>query len=446
MTDICNSGPGYASLWSRSRITLVALLGLHTVMCCISLIFVPEQISYQKTAAIYDSAHFIGAALNTASFALVAVFFTFCRFSFGYLLGFYFYTMVLGYLWLLAFSDYYYDHALAQISIYLSAVAFLAPALLITSPIRQRFTLSLRAFDFLLSLILLLATIVVAAGASHNFKLVAVSDIYNFRGEIALPRFMGYAIGIVSNALLPFAFACFMARGKTWRAGATLLLLLLLYPVTLTKMTLFAPCWLLFLALLSRFFRARTAVVLSLLLPLSFGVALVLLLKANLIPFKLMWEYFGTVNIRMIGIPSIALDVYNDFFATHDLTHFCQISLLKPFVSCPYTQPLSVVMLKAYGLGNYNASLFATEGIASVGLWLAPFSALICGLIIALANRLSSGLPPTFILLSGGVLLQIFLNVPLTTTLLTNGAAVLFLLWYVTPRSMFRREIVPEPD
>jgi hypothetical protein len=57
--------------------------------------------------------------------------------------------------------------------------------------------------------------------------------------------------------------------------------------------------------------------------------------------------------------------------------------------------------------------------------------------VISIANRLCSGLPPRFILLSGGVLVQVFLNVPLTTTLLSNGAALLFLLWYVTPRAIF---------
>jgi len=39
------------------------------------------------------------------------------------------------------------------------------------------------------------------------------------------------------------------------------------------------------------------------------------------------------------------------------------------------------------------------------------------------------------------VLSQIVLNVPLATTLLTNGGALLFLLWYVTPRTMFDREV-----
>ena len=135
-------------------------------------------------------------------------------------------------------------------------------------------------------------------------------------------------------------------------------------------------------------------------------------------------------------MPSVAMEIYNNFFATHDLTHFCQISVLKPFVDCAYNEQLSLVMSKAYQLGAFNASLFATEGIASVGPTLAPLSALGCGLVIALANRLSSGLPPKFIVLSGGILPQIFLNVPLSTTLLSHGAALLFLLWYITPRTM----------
>jgi hypothetical protein len=94
-------------------------------------------------------------------------------------------------------------------------------------------------------------------------------------------------------------------------------------------------------------------------------------------------------------------------------------------------------MAKTYGFGNTNASLFATEGIASLGTLLAPVSVFVCGLVLALANRLSAGLPPRLILISGGIVAQVLLNVPLTTTLLSHGAAVLFLLWYVTPRTMF---------
>ena len=98
-------------------------------------------------------------------------------------------------------------------------------------------------------------------------------------------------------------------------------------------------------------------------------------------------------------------------------------------------------MLNNYPFGgNFNASLFATEGVASVGLLLAPVSALVCGLVVALGNRLSAGLPPSFILVSGAILAQIMLNVPLATVLLSHGAGLLFLLWYITPRSMFQED------
>jgi len=77
----------------------------------------------------------------------------------------------------------------------------------------------------------------------------------------------------------------------------------------------------------------------------------------------------------------------------------------------------------------FNAFLFATEGITSVGMMFAPLSVFVCGLIIALGNRLSSGLPPRFILISSALVPQILLNVPLSTVLLTHGLSILFLLW-----------------
>ena len=133
------------------------------------------------------------------------------------------------------------------------------------------------------------------------------------------------------------------------------------------------------------------------------------------------------------------MDFYNEYFARHDLTHFCQMWILKPFIPCSVDLPLSVEMANNYAIGNMNASMFATEGIASVGVLFAPISALVCGLIIAIGNRASAGLPASLVLISSGILPQIFINVPFTVTLLTHGTALLFLLWYVTPRAMFER-------
>jgi hypothetical protein len=99
---------------------------------------------------------------------------------------------------------------------------------------------------------------------------------------------------------------------------------------------------------------------------------------------------------------------------------------------------LGNAIYSAFGIGgNFNASLFSTEGVASVGPFFAPLTALACGLIFGLGNRMSAGLPPRLILISGALAAQTFLNLPLTIGMVTYGGALLFLLWYVTPRTMF---------
>jgi hypothetical protein len=393
--------------------------------------FSPRYFSSASFHIFYDPARLPVAAAVVAAFAFVGMIFLVARFSFGYLVGFYLYSMILGYLWLNCFSDFNYDHKLAGWSAAFSAAAFLVPATLIVSPVRRAYELPARTFEHLLTLILLLALATIIAGAIYNFRIVAIEDIYSYRDKLDFPGGLRYAIGITTTALLPFAFACFVARGNIWRAAAALVLSLLFYPVTLTKFAIFTPAWLVFVAFLARYFGSRTAVILSLLLPVLAGLLTFL--------FALLPTLYYTVNFRMLIIPSNAFDIYNDYFSRHELTYFCQIGFLKTFVPCAYNEPLSIVMNRAYELGFLNASLFATEGVASVGPMLAPIAAFACGLVLAFGNRLSADLPPNFVLISSAILPHVFLNVPLSTTLLTHGAGLLFLLWYVTPRAMFGR-------
>jgi hypothetical protein len=419
---------------NSTRLRLSFLICLHIALCCVSLVHVAQ--TRGGFHIFYDPARLHGALVVIVAFAVVACLFIVADFSFGYFVGFYFYTMVLGFLWLNCFSDFAYDHRLVGLSAAASAIAFLLPALFISSPIPQRYTISATAFDRLLTLILLQAVITIAVGADYNFRFVALENIYDYRDKLESPAVLNYLIGMNYSTLLPTAFAGFAARKAYWRAGAVLVLLLLFYPITLTKVALFTPFWLVTVLLLSRLAEARIVVILSLLVPILAGVLLIGLFgaRAN--------TYFTLVNFRTVAVPSNALDIYNDFFARHDLTYFCQLSVLKWIMPCSYEDPLSIVMAKAYDLGNFNASLFATEGVASVGALFAPVSVFACGLVIALGNRLSAGLPPRFILISSAILPLVFLNVPLTTVLLTHGAGILFLLWYLTPRSIFERPAV----
>jgi hypothetical protein len=422
---------------ARNRLGLAGLIYFYIIVCCVSLVYLFPF--YKAAGILFDETQLYGAIVIVAAFAPVSILFVFARFSFGYFVGFYFNTMIIGFLWLNYFSKFSYNHKIAAFSAAASGIAFFLPAVLITSPIKQIYVLSAKSLDRLLMLILSLAGGTIVLGAVYNFRIVAIGDIYSFRDELQFPTILSYLIGITSNALLPFAFACFVVRRNIWRAGAVLLLLLLFYPITLSKVALFTPFWLIAIALLSGIFEARSTVVLSLLLPALIGVVLLFFLPERGAIYEAMQRYVAIVNFRMIAVPSSALDFYNDFFATHPITYFCQISFLKPLVSCPYSDPLAIVM-SPYGRGNFNASLFATEGIASVGPLLAPIAVFACGLILALSNRVSAGLPSRFILISGAILAQAFLNVPLTIILLTHGAGVLFLLWYVMPRDIFKQE------
>jgi hypothetical protein len=427
--------PDWSEL-ARQRLLRGALLCFYIVVCCISLIYVSDNLAPTAFESatyhmFFDPARLHIAAMVTAAFSLVAVLFVFSRFSFGFLVGFYFYTMVLGYLWLNCFTDLIYDHRLAGLSAAASMIAFLLPALFITAPVRPVCVLSTLAFGRLLSGIVILAAAIIAVGAVYNFRIVAVSEIYAFRDKLESPAFLNYLLGMASGALLPFAFAVYAERRAYWRAAAVLLLLLLIYPINLSKFALLAPVWLAVVHILSRLLEARLVVITSLLAPMLAGIVLTSLFPMKAVP------YFFLVNFRMITIPSTGLDIYNDYFSRHDLTHFCQISFLKHLVACPYQEPLAIIMERTYDLGNFNASLFATEGVASVGVLFAPVVVLVCGLVIAIGNRLSAGLPQGFVLTSAAVVPQVLLNVPLTIALLTYGLGLLFLLWYITPRAIF---------
>jgi hypothetical protein len=416
-------------LASGSRFSLYALVGLHIIICCTSLV----QVAHWQPHILYEAARVNYAIAAVGAFSTVSLLFILARFSCGYFVGFSLFTMALGFIWLNSFSRFNYDHRLAGLSAAASAVLFLLPALLIQAPAKQMYVLSPRALEYVLKFILLLALGTIVAASFYNFRLVSIRQIYDFRNELYFPAPIRYLTGIVSTVLLPFACACYLALNRRWWAAVPLLLMLLFYPITLSKFALFSTVWVIVVLVLSRIFEPRVATILSIFLPIFLGV---ILMAKYLNDYTL--YYFGLVNTRMVATPSSAMDIYNDFFSSHPHTWFCQISFVKPLMSCPYQEQLSVVMEEAYQLGKFNASLFATEGVASVGLYFAPLTALVCGFVIAIGNRVSAELPPRFVLMSSALLPPAFLNVPFTTALLTHGAGILFLLWYITPRAMFQ--------
>jgi hypothetical protein len=394
---------------------------------CVSLVAVSRDV-HPVFDIHYDGQYALAAALSVAGLGCFTALFAFERFSFGYLVSAYMLAVITGYVWLSYFTPLEYNHFVARCSATVSFAAFVLPAVRLTKPIAMTPTMTSSQMDVLAICLLVGSALIVAYGTHFNFHLVGIVDGEALRSQLSYPGWMNYAISLSASALVPFAYAWFVLRRRYVLAGLALIVALTIYPITLNKTTLLAPFWLLAMTLLLKAFKTRIAVILSLLGPLLLGFAAKALDPSN--PEMI----FRVINFRMLAIPASGLDHYFHFFSTHPLTHFCQISIVGKVFACALPDQLGVTMAKEYAVGNYNASLFATEGVASVGPYLAPVIALLCGLVVSVGNIASAGLKPSFVVLSCSIIAQALMNVPLSTVMLTHGGIVLFLLWFVTPR------------
>ncbi len=354
------------------------------------------------------------------------------RFSFGYIIGFNFYCLIASFLWLSFFTEGYFNRTEARWSAAASLLLVLVPLLFQVAPLQRRFTLLPQTMNRLLLGLLAFAVIVLAWNALYGFALVSTAEADRLRATLSRPTVLSYLDGWLVSALLPFAFAWFATQRRYWAAALSIILIAAFYPVLLNKTVAFAGVWLPFLFILFSLTEARRATIWSLLLPMLAGLMVVLLTYVGL-PNKIYALVFGGVNYRMLTFPAWVLERYFHFFAHHELTHFCQIGIVRSFTGCPYEFQLGAELSKHYDMGNLNGSLFATEGIASVGPIFAPLSALVCGLILSIGNSVSAHLPKRLVATSAGVAMQVLVNVPLSASLLSNGLLLLFLLWYVTP-------------
>jgi hypothetical protein len=406
---------------------LAVLLIALVVLSCISIVAaVPSD-----AARSHD---YRPAVLGVAPVVIFALLFLRAPFCFGYLLGAPFYVTVIGFVWLTYSSALDYDHERARWSAAASLLCLLLPLLFQIAPLRRRPELSRPSMNRLLLGLLAMGALVLAWAASYGFAFVSTHAASELRSSFPRPTVLNYAIGIFLGAVLPYVFASFAWQKRYCLAALSLMLILAFYPVVLNKTVLFAGAWLPALFLLYRSIEPRSATFLALLIAMLIGVLAHQLAnpEGDLVGRVAAYLY-GNISIRMFAYPSIAMDRYSDFFAHHSLTHFCQVSMVRALVGCPYSFQLGQEMRKAYDLGNLNASLLATEGIASVGPVWAPLSASICGLALSIGNSLSSRLPPPIVATSAGIIAQALMNVPLTTSFLTNGLFALWLLWLITP-------------
>lgn len=411
----------------RGMITLLAWSFL--ALLCFSLILVSKEVAPAFHIRFDDLGAWL-AALSVAGLGLCVPLLATARSPLGFASSFYLLAVTAGYLWLSYFTPLQYDHVGARLSAVASWAAFAMPALMVTRCQPSGGLLTHQQVNILAGCLICLSAGIAAWGYSFGFLFVVSLDGSSPGSSLSFPLWIRYAISICTTTILPFSYAWFFTQKRHLLAAVVLAVLATYYPITLNKTVLLTPFWLIIIASLLKFTSWRIAVILSLLLPMMIGIAALAFdpHRPELI--------FGAINFRMLAIPASAIDHYNHFFSTRPLTNFCHIAIIGRFFDCTLPDHLGVMLAKVYATGNYNASLLATEGIASVGIYAAPLTALVCGLVIAVGDLVSDRLEPSFVLLSSSILVLTLMNVPLSTTMLTHGGFLLFTLWFLTPRDI----------
>ena len=422
--DTHRLAPGGGSVASTSA--LVVALWLTVVVQCISLALVSGRYDYFHMYFNWSDPFFV--ATSVVIFSALSILFVVAEFSFGYVIGFTFFIIVMNFTWLSYRSRFDYDHAMVIVLVVSSFLLFLMPALLFGSRRRIRWTLPSSWFPVLLVVLTAIIGAVLVVAATYNFRVVGLGSIYEFRNEVIFPTALNYSVNVVINALAPYVFACWIERRNYICALCIVLLLLAFYPVTLSKGALFAPFWLVVLTLVMREGSPRLRFVAVYLAVVAIGVV------AAFVQSGVAISYFGAVNFRLLAIPASVIEHYIDYFQTRPNTGLCHVGFMQQFLKCLSVDQLSVVMNNHYNLGNQNGSFLATEGVAAFGYYFMPIAALLCGAIVGLGNVASAGLSARFVLLSGGMMPLVMNNVPMSTTLFTGGYLVLILLWMISPR------------
>jgi len=409
----------------RGTITLLTWSFLGVL--CASLIFVSQEVKPAFHIG-FDRSGILGAMLCIAALGLCVPLLASVRHPLGFAASFYLLAVVAGYLWLSYFTPLDYNHAAARLSAFASWAAFAISATLVMKSPPRRNLLTHRQMNLLSGSLIVVAFIFAVRGYLFGFHMVGYEEGEILRDTLNPPTWMRYVVAISVTTVLPFAYAWFFTQRRYAIAIAALAVLLAYYPITLNKTTLLAPFWLLFLSALLKATSWRMAVVLSLFLPVVLGLA------AKFIDPNPEDPIFRMINFRMLAIPASAIDHYNLFFSTHPLTYFCQVWIIGKIFACSLPDQLGVLLAKEFATGNYNASLLSTEGTASVGVYFAPLSAMLCGAVIAIGNMTSDRLEPALVLLSAAILLQVMMNVPLSIIMLSHGGFLMFALWFLTPR------------
>src|SRR5664279_553924 len=180
-------------------IGLALLLAMFLAVNCISMI----SVLHNNQPGHENSWSAVAGMLLMAGFIPL---FLLPRFNFGFLVGISFYGTIAGFVWITYLTPSSYDYARARWSAIASLLLFLLPLLFQNARLLRSFTLSPRAMNLLVVMLLYFAAAALAWNCYYGVAFVGVEEADKLRNALIRPAVLRYLTGSIVGAVLPFAF------------------------------------------------------------------------------------------------------------------------------------------------------------------------------------------------------------------------------------------------
>lgn len=296
-----------------------------------------------------------------------------------------------------------------------------------------------KSLDLYLGLITLAAIILIVIVNRDHMRLVSFADVYELRFESsAAPSnpLIGYLTMWLSYCFISYFFARAIIYKKIIHLGLGLVGSLILYISTGAKASLLLlPMTIGVIALwkMGRGFLSRILLALITLI-----LALVLLFPDSGI---FLWIK-SIILVRIIGSSGWVASKYFEYYDIHGYSYYTHIGPINAiFGGYPYGEfSLGQVIGIEYSgsaEANFNASFWASDGFASVGVWGILIITIPVMILLHLINRFTVGFQNRFTVAWNVGFFVAILNLPFTTALLSGGGIIILLLsWHTSRRGI----------
>ncbi|MBD3652398.1 hypothetical protein [Kangiella sp.] len=289
-----------------------------------------------------------------------------------------------------------------------------------------RLNLSLNVYD-LVSAVAVLLFFVVVIYLSQNFSIIGLSDIYEKRDalhDIELGK-AAYLPVWLSNFFAPILIARAIIKKRRLLLIFGFVIYLFLFFTIGAKLYLLAPGYFVLSYLYLKYLPTKFPV-----LPILFSGMLLFPIIIHLSQLQdLAFLYEGIISMRVFLVQGLSPLIYSDYFFNHEFTYFSHVSVINEFVTYPYNQKIPLVLDDYYGLGNFNAPYYVSDGLASAGYIGMLSMALVFSSFFYIFDCLAKGHDGKMVILSISVFVVSLSNSSLPTSITTFGGAFFVILF-----------------